>query len=56
MKTKLRILLTAGFCLMAAACQKSAEAPKTSSPTAPAPAKKGTIGVTLLTLQTPFYQ
>ena len=41
MKTKPRILLTAGLCLLAA------EAPKTSSPTAPAPAKKGTIGGTL---------
>lgn len=56
MKMKLRILLTASWCLLAAACQKSAEAPKTSGPTAPAPAKQGTIGVTLLTLQNSFYQ
>ncbi len=55
MKTKPRILLTAGLCLLAAACQKSAEAPITSSPTAPAPAKKGTIGGTLLTLQNEFF-
>ncbi len=56
MKTQLRILLAAGLCLLAAACQKSAEAPKPSSPTPPAPAKKGTIGVTLLTLQNPFFK
>ena len=57
MTTQLRLLLAASLILLAAGCQKPAEAPKPSdAPAKPAPAKKGTIGVTLLTLQNPFFK
>lgn len=41
---------------LAVGCNKPAEPAKTTAPSAPAPAKKGTIGVTLLTLQNPFFK
>ena len=58
MKLKL-LALPLALLTLAVACKKSAEPAKPSEsakPAAPAPAKKGTIGVTLLTLQNPFFK
>lgn len=54
MKSK---LFTFALCALTlwGGCRKPADAPKADSP-APQPAKKGTIGVTLLALQNPFFK
>ena len=52
-----RIVLSFAVLALAVGCNKPAEPAKPgSSSTPPAPAKKGTIGVTLLTLQNPFFK
>ncbi len=52
MKSKFLLLLT---CAFLAACNKPATSSTSSDSTVP-PAKKGTIGVTLLALQNPFFK
>lgn len=57
-KTKL-LALPLALLGLAIGCNKSAEPARpteSAKPAAPAPAKKGTIGVTLLTLQNPFFK
>ena len=53
------LALPVSLMMLAIGCQKAAEPAKSNNATAPskpAPAKKGTIGVTLLALQNPFFK
>ncbi len=55
MKAKFFSLALMAVCLIAG-CGKQVEAPKADATPAPAPVSKGTIGVTLLALQNPFFK